>query len=95
MKRSRSPSTSRRASTRAQSGLCPAAGGRLDEAHRRVGERGNDPRHLEPGSPEAINALVNELLQIAGIGSSSPGFDPAASALERARELQGEERIPA
>ena len=35
----------------AQSGLCPAAGGRLDEAHRRVGERGNDPRHLEPGAP--------------------------------------------
>ena len=57
----------------AQSGLRPAAGGRLDEAHRRVGERGNDPRHLEPGSPEAIDALVNELFRFEGIGSSSPG----------------------
>ena len=57
-----------------QPGLCPAAGGRLDEAHGRVGERGNDPRHLEPGSPEAIDALVDELFEVRReIGSSSPG----------------------
>ena len=79
----------------AQSGLCPAAGGRLDEAHRRVGERGNDPRHLEPGSPEAIDTLVNELFQIRGNWQLLARTHPAASSLKRTRELEGEERIPA
>ena len=78
-----------------QSGLCPATGGRLDEAHRRVGERGNDSRQLEPGSPEAIDALVNELVQIRGNRQLLARTHPAASSLKRARELEGEERISA
>jgi hypothetical protein len=47
-----------------QSGLRPPAGGHLDEAHGRVGEQGNDPRNLHPGSPEPIEALLNEVCQI-------------------------------
>ena len=50
----------------AQSGLCPAAGSHLDEAQRRIGQRGNEPRHLEPTSPEPIDTLVNELFPVQG-----------------------------
>ncbi len=40
----------------AQSGLRGAPGGRLDEAHRRVCERGYHPRDQEPWSPEPADA---------------------------------------
>ena len=42
-----------------QSGLRPPADGRLDEAHRRIGQQGDDARNLDCGSPEAIEALLN------------------------------------
>src|SRR6266850_7027932 len=78
-----------------QSGLCPVAGGRLDKAQRRVGERGNDPRNLEPASPEAVEALVNELFQIRGNRQLLTRVQPAPPSLNRARELEGEEWISA
>ena len=40
-----------------QSGFCPPAGGDLDEAHRRVGERGNDSGNRDPGSFEPVSAI--------------------------------------
>ena len=97
VKRSRSPSTSRIPASIASPSPVSArsAGGRLDEAHRRVGERGNEPRHLEPGSPEAVDALVNELFEIRRNRQLLARTHPAASSLKRARELEGEERIPA
>ena len=81
MKRSRSPSTSRiQASIASPSPVsAAAAGGRLDEAHRRVGERGHDPRRLEPGSPEEIDALVDELVQVRGKWQLLAGSERAAS----------------
>jgi hypothetical protein len=79
----------------AQSRLCPAARGRLGQAHRRVRERRNDSRDLDPGSAEAIEALVNELLQVRGKGQLLARTYPTAASPERARELEGEERISA
>ena len=79
----------------AQSDFCPAANGRLDEAHRRIGERGNDPCHLESRRPETIDALVNELVPICGNRQLVPRIYSAAPPLDRARELDREERVPA
>ena len=76
-----------------QAGLRPSAGSNLDLAYVRVGERGNDPRHLQPGSAQAIDALVNELVQARGKGQLLARQHPAASSLKRARQLEGEERI--
>ena len=76
----------------AQSDLCTIAGRRLDQAHSRVGERGNDPRHLEPGSPKVIDALVNELFQSRWEWQLLARIHAAASSLKRTRELEGEER---
>jgi hypothetical protein len=77
----------------AHSSLCPAAGGGLDQAYRRVGERGNDPRHLEPGSPQSIETFVQELFQIRGNRQLLARTHPAASSPKRAGKLEGEERI--
>ena len=76
-----------------QSGLGAAAGGRLDEAHRRVGERGDDPRHLEPAGPRPIDALVHELFQVRGkrqLLARTPPVPPRrCSALASSRAKNG------
>jgi hypothetical protein len=78
-----------------QSSRCLAAGGGLHEAHRRVGERGNDPRNLDSWSLETIKTLVNELFEIHGDRKLSARIDSAASSFERACELESEKGIPA
>ena len=48
-----------------------------------------------PGSPEPIEALVNELFESRGNRQLRAWIDPAAPSLKGARELESEEGIPA
>ena len=95
VKRSRSPSTSRiRASIASPS---PVSAGRPAAAstRRTVGSASAATTRAtsSPWSPEAIDALVHELFQIRGDWQLLARIHPAAPSLQRARELEGEERI--
>ena len=79
----------------AETGSAPRPAAELDEAHRRVGERSDDPRDLVPGSTEAVErARERAPRESAGIGSSSPGLDRrlAAPARSRARARRTDSR---
>src|ERR1700694_3809147 len=80
---------------RGDSGLRLAAGGRLDQSHRRIGERRNHTRNLERVSVEAKQALANEPLQICGNLQLSARLQTAALPLKSASELERKEWIPA
>ena len=78
-----------------QSGLRAPADHHVDKACRRVGEQGDDARNLDPGSPEPIEALLNQVCEIRGDRQLRARIQPtAASSLKRPDELEREERIP-
>ena len=80
-----------------ESGFRASAGGFLDEAHRRFGEQGNDPGNLGAGSPESIEAVLNQVCEIRGDWQLRARIQMAAPAslLKRAHQLERKERIPA
>jgi hypothetical protein len=70
-------------------------GGGFNQGCRWVCESGNNPRNLEPRRREPVEALVHELVQVRGDRQRLAGGQPAAPSLDRARELECEERISA
>src|SRR6476659_2580806 len=78
-----------------QSSLGRSPRSRFDDLHRRASERRDHARNLESRRSEPIEALVHERLEIRRHRQLGAWVDRAASPLERARELEGEEWIAA
>ena len=78
-----------------QTGIGTATDGGFHERHGRIGERGDGARGLERRGAEAVEARVQELVEVGRDRELLAGSERAASALERACKLEREEGVAA
>ena len=76
-------------------GVEPSSECRLHESDGRVGERCDGARDFERRGSEAVEALVQEVVEVGGDRELLAGSERAASALERACKLEREEGVAA